>query len=64
LLIDIQKELSKVSDIDAIVARMQLDRYSVADLLKLKQSLEALGLCKKMILEHGNKKLIKLLNIE
>lgn len=61
LLDKLREHLSYISDIDAILNRLALERISPRDLLNLKRSLEAIVSMESIIQSHGNQKILSIL---
>jgi DNA mismatch repair protein MutS len=63
LLEKVREKLSFISDIDAILNRLALDRVSPRDLLNLKRSLESILEIVELIKKEGSKNLQNILKI-
>jgi DNA mismatch repair protein MutS len=63
LLDKLREKLSFISDIDAILNRLALDRISPRDLLNLKRSLEAVLEIIDLVKNEGSEKLQKIIKI-
>lgn len=62
LLSKVRDKLKNISDIDAILNRLALERVTPRDLLNLKRSLISIVEIHDLILESGNKKLLKIIS--